>query len=77
MDKEATRAKLDELLRLATPANSTVRLTTTTVALERVPMSMDEKMDARKRFVSSPSLPLSLSLLVILLRNAVLAVSAK
>lgn len=49
MDKEATRAKLDELLR--TVGNSTVKLTTSTVPLERLPMSQEEKSDARKRCV--------------------------
>ncbi|KAI5474325.1 protein of heat shock protein Hsp70 family [Pseudohyphozyma bogoriensis] len=48
-DKEATKAKLEELLRAATPANSTVKLTTTTVAVERTPMSAEEKSDSRRR----------------------------
>lgn len=57
-DAEATKAKLEELMRLATPVNSTVKLTTTTVPLERVPMTADDKTEARKRFAV-----LSLSLL--------------
>ncbi|SCV73166.1 BQ2448_7091 [Microbotryum intermedium] len=43
--------KLDELLKMSMPpkANLTVRLTPTTTSLERVPMSADEKKDARTR----------------------------
>lgn len=49
---EATKAKMDELLK-SLPTNSTVKLSTSTVYLERVPMSPEEKTDARKRCVSS------------------------
>lgn len=48
-EEEATQAKLDELLKLAQPTNSTVKLTLSTVNLDRVPMSEVEKTDARKR----------------------------
>lgn len=50
-DKEATKAKLEELIRQAGAgsANATIRLEAKTVMLERVPMSADDKTESRKK----------------------------
>lgn len=50
-DAEATKAKLEELIRQAgaAQANSTIKLGVNTVMLERVPMSLDDKIESRKK----------------------------
>ena len=50
-EKEPTLEEMQEILKSMKPKTTTRRLDLTTVALERIPMSLEEKVDARKRLV--------------------------